>query len=373
MNTLSRELVIRAKSHETGYDTVLLENGVTVEYYKATINDNLVNAIFAVRITEKLPGKEAYFADMGKKMKAFINDANLGDVKGYKLVQVENEAYDKKGYRITSEIKLTGEYVVLLPNHDTCNVSKKILDNNKISELREFGKKIISENDNIGVIFRTECENSCFDDIRKDYVRMVSLWEEILQKFKEASSPGLLYKEGDTVSKIFIKYPKSKFDKIYCDSAEFSADFCSRYPEMSDKVVCLDKNTFDILTVKNIEPTLSSLFGKKIWLKSGAYITIDYTEAMTVIDVNSGKAGKKANFTNINTEAATEIMRQLRLRDIGGIIICDFIDNKEKEAGNQLLSYMRSIAVRDSVKTYVVDYTALGLVEITRKRGRKHY
>jgi len=373
MNTLSRELVIRAKNHEIGYDTVLLENGVTVEYYKATSNDDLLNALFAVRITDKLPGKDAYFADMGKEMTAFIDDVNLSAGKGFKLVQVINEAHEKKGYRVTAEVKMTGEYVVLIPNNHTCNISKKITDKNKALLLREFGTKLISQNDNIGIIMRTECENVEFVEIEKDYRNMLSLWEDILRKFDNASSPGLIYKEGDTVSKLFIKYPKSTFDKIYCDSAAFSYDFCVRYPEMSEKVVCLDRNTYDIFTIKNIEPTLSSLFKKKVWLKSGAYITIDYTEAMTVIDINSGKAGKKSNFKAINTEAATEIMRQLRLRDIGGIVICDFIDDKEKEAGNQLLSYMRSLAVRDSIKTHVVDYTALGLVEITRKRGRNHY
>ena len=216
------------------------------------------------------------------------------------------------------------------------------------------------------LIFRTESQNSPSKEIISDYGNLCNLWEIILAKFNSFVSQGkvgLVYGRNPIFAEI-LKYPISSYSKISVDSIETMEDIETEFPVLASLIQFIPKRIFE---VKSVDKVPNSLLGRKVYLKSGADIVIEKTEALTVIDVNSGKS--KKSYSDVNFEAAEEIMRQLRLRDIGGIIVCDFIEPENKKDRLALVEFMRKLALSDPSKPEIPGISQLGLIEISRKRS----
>jgi len=290
------------------------------------------------------------------------------------VVQVIKEGYDQKGPRVTTNITLPGRYLVLLPCTEYVGVSKRIESEEERQRLKEIACRIRPEG--MGLIVRTAAENKSEEILKSELEFLKNMWKKIRQKSCQ-SAPVLLYKDYDLVFKAvrdmftnqvdrFVINDRKKYNKII--------EFLSSYaPSLKSKVEYFNLAT-NIFEYFQIEQKLSKALSKRVWLKSGGYIVIDETEALTVIDVNTGKYVGKTDVAETilktNLEAAQEIARQLRLRDIGGIIIIDFIDMKNPDHQKIVLDALKEALKRDKTKT-VVDITPLGLVEMTRKKVRQ--
>lgn len=381
MNLLKveRELVIRTKTKDNVIETVLLEDGEICEYRKE--ERNLVGNIYAAKVTDCLEGIGTAFCDIGIDESVFLKD---GVVKtgSMAMVQVVSAKHHDKGMAVSTSISLSGIYVVLMAGRKTpkndVRVSSKISDEDARISLGILGRRILEGVDDLGIrlIMRTDSVNATEEDIENEANVLIREYKSLLKLLGESNgNPGLLRESDDLATEMIRKYPISTYRNIYTDDPKLTYSLLKRYSKLNVRTLGVGNNGFDIFDILNISGRLVQLLGRKVWLDSGAYILIEHTEAMTVIDVNSGKfkgnarKGKEDAILAINMEAAREIMRQLRLRNIGGIIVCDFIDMQRDENGELLLEYMRTLAKNDFEQPSVIDITKLGLVEITRKRS----
>ncbi|WP_271629397.1 Rne/Rng family ribonuclease [Caldicellulosiruptor sp. DIB 104C] len=391
---MQSEIIVDVSFGETR--VAVLEDKELVEIYiERNDQQSIVGNIYKGVVENILPGMDAAFVNIGQDKNAFlylgdINRLEFGDTDEYYeiktnplalrcgqeiVVQVIKEAYDQKGPRVTTNITLPGRYLVLLPNTEYIGISKRIEFEEERTRLKEIACKI--KPDGMGLIVRTAAEGKSEEVLRNELEFLKNLWQKIRQKSKE-SAPVLLYKDYDLVFKAvrdmftnqvdrFVINDRKKYNKII--------EFLSTYaPSLKSKVEYFNLAT-NIFEYFQIEQKLSKALSKRVWLKSGGYIVIDETEALTVIDVNTGKfVGKNdvsETILKTNLEAAVEIARQIRLRDIGGIIIIDFIDMKNPEHQKLVLDALKEALKRDKTKTVVVGITPLGLVEMTRKKVRQ--
>lgn len=298
------------------------------------------------------------------------------------MVQVQSGEHHEKGVSVSPIINLSGIYSVLIynpkKNKNEVKVSKNITDEERLKSLLQLGYRALKLIDDIGfrIILRTDTENAKDDDIVQEVSMLYNEYKQLKLSLEESNNnPKLLKESDDPITEMIRRYPLSTFKNIYTDDPKLTLVLAKKYTSMNVKTIGTGKNGYDIFDVLNISNRLTQLLCRKVWLKSGAYILIEPTETMTVIDVNSGKykdiykKEKEEAIFMINKEAATEVMRQLRLRNIGGIIICDFIDMKSIEYQEELLEYMRTLARDDFEHPSVIDITKLGLAEITRKRS----
>ncbi|MER3524722.1 MAG: ribonuclease E/G [Ignavibacteria bacterium] len=292
------------------------------------------------------------------------------------IVQVIKEPVGKKGVRVTSEVSLAGRFLVLFPFDGKIGISKKISSFKEKRRLRKIAQSILPEG--FGVIIRTVAEGQSDEALRKDLEDLIAKWRQIEAQVKTEKPPALLYKDLATTSGVIRDLFSNDVSRVVVDSKKLYKEICAyiKYnsPEMLDKIE-LHKDRQPIFDVYGIEKEIETTLSRKVWLKSGGYIIIEPTEAMVVIDVNSGRyaAKKEQELNSLRTdlEAAREIARQLRLRDIGGIIVCDFIDLEDEKNKRKVYEELKKEFRKDRAKVTVLPMTEFGLVQITRQRIRQ--
>ncbi|MFE2590259.1 ribonuclease E/G [Streptomyces anthocyanicus] len=372
----------------------VLEDGVLVEHYvnkeQAT---SYVGNVYLGKVQNVLPSMEAAFIDIGKGRNAVlyageVNFEALGMANGPRriesalksgqpvLVQVTKDPIGHKGARLTSQVSLPGRYLVYVPEGSMTGISRKLPDTER-SRLKSILKKIVPED--AGVIVRTAAEGASEDELRRDVERLQAQWEDIQKKAKgggSSNAPSLLYGEPDMTVRVVRDIFNEDFSKVVVsgdDAWQTIHGYVSHVaPDLAER---LSKWTseVDVFATYRIDEQLAKALDRKVWLPSGGSLVIDRTEAMVVVDVNTGKfTGQGGNLeetvTRNNLEAAEEIVRQLRLRDLGGIIVIDFIDMVLESNRDLVLRRLLECLGRDRTKHQVAEVTSLGLVQMTRKR-----
>ena len=371
-----REIRIKVDNNEKV--ATLIENYNIVERYIINSQENLEGNIYVVVIKNIIPGIKAAFVDIGKNKNAFIHFDDIykidEEIKLDKkiLVQVQKNPIKQKGAKLTTNIKLTGRQIVLMPRTSFITSSRKIEDDAKKQELKKIVEKYIPSN--VGAIIRTSCTSATEEEIKQDIQRLLQRWEKIQQELAERESdlPYLIEENNDIIKSLILGTADAEMNKIITDNEEFNKElehFLKIY-NLADKVkVEFEKDVFEEYTMQK---ELNDLANNKIWLRCGGYIVIDKTEALTAIDVNSGKCVGKNNLEDtifkVNSEAAKEIAKQIRLRDIGGIIVIDFIDMKEDNNKTKLLNYFEEETKKDRAKVQIEGFSRLNLLELTRKQ-----
>lgn len=370
-----QELRIKVDANEK--TVILLNNYKIVEQY--TIDkENIEGNIYLGVIKNIVPGLKATFVDIGKSKNAFIHFEDLGKTK-YEiklnetiLVQVQKNAVKQKGAKLTTNIKLTGRQIVLMPQTDFISVSRKIEDEQKREELKEIAKKYLPKN--CGAIIRTNCILATEEEIKQDIKMLINRWENIknIAKKKIKNVPCIIEEESSIVKSLILSTVDSKMNKITTNNEEYNKEILNflKMHNLESRIELEYEN--DVFEKYTIEKELQSLKNNKVWLNCGGQIVIDKTEALTAIDVNSGKCIGKNNLEEtilkVNIESAKEIAKQIRLRDIGGIIIVDFIDMEKDESKQKLLNCIEEEAKKDRAKVQIEGFSKLNLLELTRKQ-----
>lgn len=361
----------------------ILEGPTLVQYYSSENNGkSKVGNIYLGKVKNVLPGMEAAFVSFGEEKNGVLYVADIeGSTKNSKienllkvdqeiLVQVVKDAMGEKGARLTGQISLPGRYLVLIPNSKTKGISRRLPDNER-ERLDKIIRKI--KPNNFGVIVRTAAEGVSEESLKVDIEKLVEEWKTV-SNYQSGDAPKLIHKEPDVSIKVIREHLNSTFKKVLIDKKS-QHDQVKEYvkltsPEILDIVDHYD-DQLGLFERYHIEDQIKKALDRKVWLPSGGHLIIDRTEALTVIDVNTGKfVGKNSLEETVyenNLEAAEEIARQLRLRDIGGIIVIDFIDMESHKKQQNLLNKFKQELAKDKTRTQVFDISRLGLVEMTRK------
>lgn len=335
--------------------------------------------IYKARVDSVLPGMNAAFLSLGDGRNGFLylNDVKEGTVKAGAdmVVQVLKTARKGKGARVSPRVSLAGRYLVLTPDSGDIGVSKRIDDDEERSRLRALAWTL--RPDGYGLIVRTAAEGCDEESLARDVNELLESWEEICRKAVKNASPCLLHRDIGLVERMLRDELDGKIDEIVVDSEEELVNieaFLEKLPGAARPELNLYRGSSSVFDVYGVEKAIEEMKGRKVWLESGAYLVIDQTEALTVIDVNTGKyIGSKDlrdTVLRTNLEASHEIVRQLRLRAIGGIVVIDFIDMDARADRDKLVSHLQELFKDDRCKARVFGVTGLGLVEITRKRAR---
>lgn len=390
--SVDRQMVVRSKSGRVQIG--VLEDGVLVEHYVARNQDaSLIGNVYLGRVQNVLPSMEAAFVDIGRGRNAVLYsgevDWDAAAENGEKnqprrielalkpgdrvLVQVTKDPVGHKGARLTSQVSLPGRYLVYVPNGSMNGISRKLPDTER-ARLKKILKEVLP--DNVGVIVRTAAEGATEEQLTLDVNRLIAQWADISTQLEKVQAPALLHSEPDLLIKIVRDVFNEDFQKMII-SGDDARETIERYlravaPDLLERVEAYggERDAFDEFRItEQIEKALD----RKVWLPSGGSLIIDRTEAMTVVDVNTGKfVGSGGNLeetvTKNNLEAAEEIVRQLRLRDIGGIIVVDFIDMVLESNRDLVLRRLVECLSRDRTKHQVAEVTSLGLVQMTRKK-----
>ena len=389
---VERSMLVRQIADRT--QIAIIEDDVMVEHYvNRNSNISYVGNVYLGKVQNVLPSMEAAFVDIGKGRNAVLYagevnwDAHgLSDTAPRKiehvlksgqsvLVQVTKDPIGQKGARLTSQISLPGRYLVYVPGGGMSGISKRLPDNER-NRLKSILKSLIP--DQAGVIIRTAAEGAPEAELERDVIRLKAQWEDIEKKANNSSTsaPSLLYGEPDLTVRVIRDIFNEDFNKMLVQGDQAWDDIQNYIghiaPELANKIEKWSSNK-DLFTENRVEEQLAKAFDRKVYLPSGGSLVIDRTEAMIVIDVNTGKfIGKGGNLeetvTKNNLEAAEEIARQLRLRDMGGIIVIDFIDMTLESNRELVLRRLVECLGRDRTKHQVAEVTSLGLVQMTRKR-----
>ena len=359
---------------------ILDERGKLYDFFvERMLEHQRTGEIYKARVDSVLPGMNSAFLNLGDGRNGFLylDDVHGTDVKpGIEmLVQVVKNARKGKGARVSPRISLAGRYMVLIPEGHETGVSKRIEDCDERARLRTISKEIRPEG--FGIIIRTVAEGCDKESLANDVDELLSQWETIRHNAEQNSAPCLIHRDLGLLERVLRDDLTEDIDEIVVDTEEDKENiqsFAERFFPGKDIEINLYKGKTAIFDVYNIENQLLELQDRKVWLSSGAYLVIDQTEALTVIDVNTGKfvGSKNLNDTifKTNMEAAEEIARQLRVRAIGGIIVIDFIDMESGNENHELIHQLQELFKTDRCKARVYGVTGLGLVEITRKRAR---
>lgn len=369
---------IRIKVDTNEKVATLIEDYNIVERYIIKNQNNIEGNIYIGSIKNIVPGIKAAFVDIGKEKNAFIHFEDLykinEEIKLNKkiLVQVQKNPIKQKGAKLTANIKLTGRQIVLMPKTNFITISRKIEDEDQKQRLKEIVEKHIPNG--FGAIIRTSCISATEEEICDDIQRLLNRWNKIQKKMLENESnlPCLIEENNDIIKSLILGTANSKMNRIITNNEVVNKeikDFLKEYSLDNNVKVELEKDVFEKYTMQK---ELQDLENNKVWLRCGGYIVIDKTEALTAIDVNSGKCVGKDNLEDtilrINTEDAKEIAKQLRLRDIGGIIIIDFKDMQEDISKTKLLECFVEETKKDRAKVQVEGFSKLNLLELTRKQ-----
>ena len=384
----------------------IIEDGKVMEILIERAEEGRINgSIYKGKVANVLPGMESAFVNIGLEKNAFlyVNDLrefeetyldginnssrpiedilNVGDEV---VVQVLNEPRGTKGARVTTHYTLPGKFLVLMPNNDHIAISKKIKDEDERNRLEELFRDITPEN--MGVIIRTAAEGKTVFHFEREMEYLVKKWEDIEKKTSDAKIGEVLYKDNGVVTTVLRDIFTTDVDELIVDDMEVYweiIDYINAFSETNLKTKIKlfkpdhDENIFELY---NINHEIESALKEEVPLECGGYLVIEKTEALVSIDVNTGKNTGTYNLektvVNTNIEAAKEIPRQLRLRNLGGIIIIDFIDMRLDEDKKKVLETLEENLAKDRIKNNIVHFTDLGLIEMTRKRTGKplsHY
>ena len=371
----------------------ILENDKTVElYFDRKSKKAIIGNIYLGRVQKIMPGLDAAFINIGKEKNAFLVMKEIVlpfDVyeeteeilkRGIRqilkpgqmlMVQVTRVPMGTKGARLTSFISLAGRYLVMTPYGEGVGVSKKLGEVER-ERLRNLSKKLRIKNQ--GIIIRTAAKSVKFATLKRELKYLKRLWNNIQKKAQRLSSPALIHKELGLVHRILRDRLTIDFNSIFVDTKELYEHISSylrkKIPQMHPKLK-LYTGEISLFEERGVERVIDLALNRKIWLKSGGFIVIDKTEALTSIDVNSGRFLGKGDFEetifHTNLEAVQEIIKQIRLRDIGGLIVIDFIDMEREDNRNKIVEAMKKALEFDNATTKLTDISKLGLLEMTRK------
>lgn len=375
----------------------ILEDGVLKEYYKEKEDKKrLEGNIYIGKVTDVLIGMQAAFVDIGAEKNAFLHIRDIlpkksnvtgnkeEELENYKikdyikpnqkvLVQVKKDSNNIKGARVSTNIQIAGRFVVILPENDFITVSQKIENEEERNRLISIVDSV-KKDKKIGIIIRTAAEGKEESKIKKDIENTLEELENIQKEFLSSDDkvPKIIKKSDTILEKILLDIADNKLEKIYTNSKELQKEMEQILKRLQDDVTIKVEFVEEGLENRyDLNSQIEKISNRKIWLKCGGFITIDKTEALTAIDVNSGKFTGKENIEKtalkVNKEASIEIAKQLRLRDIGGIIIIDYIDMNEESSREEIIELLKENLKTDRAKTQVMEFTKLSLLEITRK------
>ncbi|MCU0405727.1 MAG: Rne/Rng family ribonuclease [Ignavibacteriaceae bacterium] len=416
-----KEIIINSTSSQTR--VAITEDGNLADFFvDYPENRRMVGDIYLGRIARVLPGIRAAFIDIGMKHDAFLHFSDIGErtqqlqdmlgdedtdvdedeegnenvstqaktepkrtepqiptlKKGQEiLIQIIKEPVSNKGVRVTSSVSLPGRFCVLLPYDNKVGISKKIYDFKERKRLRHIARQIVPEN--YGLIIRTVAAKQDEEILKDDLKNLMKTWEKIEKEAKSQTPPALVYQDLNTTVSVIRDLFNSDISKIFVDSKKLHKEIKNYLelvqPAIAEKVE-LYKSTYGIFNTFKVEEQIKTLMGRKVSLPSGGYLIIEHTEAMVVIDVNSGKYAKskdqETNSLKTDLEASREIARQLRLRDIGGIIVVDFIDLEDDKNRKKVYDELKKEFRKDRAKVSVLPMSDFGLIQITRQRIRQN-
>jgi len=420
---MNKEIIINSSAAQTRVG--ITEEGNLVDFFvDHPEKRRMVGDIYLGRIARVLPGIRAAFIDIGMKHDAFLHFSDIGDrleafksildddddddisdedeenssssshtkevlekmtpltttklVKGENImVQIIKEPVENKGVRVSTAISIPGRFCVLLPFDDKIGISKKIHDFKERRRLRKIARSILP--DNCGLIIRTAAKDQEEESLAGDLTFLVQSWKDVQIKLKKEKPPAILYQDLNTTISVIRDLFTPDVSKVFIDSKKMYREI-RKYveiiqPSLSDKIEFYSGSE-SIFEAFKIEEQIKTLLGRKVSLPSGGYIIIEHTEAMVVVDVNSGRyaAKKEQELNSLKTdlEAAREIARQLRLRDIGGLIVCDFIDIEDEKNRKKIYDELKKEFRKDRAKVSVLPMTDYGLIQITRQRVRQN-
>ena len=381
---MNREIIAEIYPWESR--VAVVEDGRLAEVFWANEDENVGN-IYRGKVKDVLPGLSCVFVDIGLNKNAFLYAGDIVVANGKKginvldlmksgqeiMVQVKKEAFSEKGARVTGEITLPGRFLVLLPTQKDISISRKITIDERREDLRNLIMGVKPED--IGVILRTACLEADDEEIIEELNDLLSAWQEILNRYDNAKAPALIYEDIDVLERTLRDYLDGQTLKVTINNLKLRDRICN-YMKANprDFNFTINFEEGDLFEKYGLERDIRKLLRRKVWLKNGGYLIFDETEAMTVIDVNSGKYTGKHSFEEtvfkLNMEAAVEIPRQLRLRSMGGIILIDFIDMKDKENEAQVVKTLKHELAKDKAHTRIMGITSLGFLEMTRKKSR---
>jgi ribonuclease G len=399
---MASELIINVTFSETRI--AFLENGVLTEFFLEKKNDkSIVGNIYKGKVVRILPGMDAAFVDIGLEKSAFLYVGDLVvDAMMYEefeeigmpvepseriegvieegqeiIVQVSREPIGHKGTRVTSRITLPGRLLVLMSATEHVGVSRRIEDEEERKRLAALLKGMCPKG--FGLIARTACEGKKEDELLADLDFLRRMWESIQGKAKKMRAPSILHQDMRLIFRVIRDLHAHGLRKIVVDDFALYKrieEFLKEYlPEEQCEIEFFNEKE-ELFEFYRLEIEISKLPHKKIWLKSGGYIVFDYTEALTVIDVNTGKylgkRGLEDTILRTNLEAVKEIAYQIRLRNVGGIIVVDFIDMERKDSRESVFQALLDVLKKDRIKTFAYPISELGLVQLTRKRTREN-
>lgn len=375
---MTAKIIIGANQDETRMG--LVENGRLMEYLvERTAEQHLVGSIFKGRVCNVVRGIQAAFVDIGLEQNAFLYlGEKMAVTEGQSVVvQISKDARGTKGPTATRELTLPGRYVVLLPHADYIGISRKITDKEERERLQTVLKAVKPEG--MGLVVRTAAVGVAGELLERDVQELAADWRVLAARERVAKAPCLLRRELDLPIRIVRDYLRPNLTEIVIDNLPIYKrieEIFSEMPQAQDIKLTLYQGVEDIFAYHQQSEAIASISDRQVPLPSGGYLVLDYTEAMTVIDVNSGKFSGRENLEEtimqINREAAVEIARQLRLRDIGGIIVVDFIDMHTDSHKKEILNTLHQALAGDKLHPKVQDITVLNLVEITRKKSRQN-
>ncbi|HEY7876465.1 MAG TPA: Rne/Rng family ribonuclease [Actinomycetota bacterium] len=382
------ERVMLVHSDADGPQIAVLEEGTIVEHYVARSGDrSLVGNIYLGRVQNVLPGMEASFVDIDEARNGVLYAGEVG-IAGDEgdelprietvlksgqpiLVQVTKDPMRSKGARLTALVSLAGRHLVLVPNGRSLGVSRRLSDNER-NRLRDIAQRLRPGDH--GLIVRTAAEGASSQDLERDLARLVETWGEVKAKSETAKAPALVYTEPELELRVIRDLFNRDISKCYVDDPALEEKLRSYVrrttPDLDHRLELYDKS-LPIFEEFRVAEQIRKSLDRKVWLPSGGHLVVDRTEAMTVIDVNTGKFVGKSNLEETvfrtNMEAVVEVARQLRLRDIGGIIVIDFIDMENLANRDEVVKAFRAELNRDRTRTQVFDISPLGLIQMTRK------
>ncbi|MGH7830805.1 MAG: Rne/Rng family ribonuclease, partial [Candidatus Binatia bacterium] len=408
---MKQDIVINSPPHESRI--AIMEDGMLAEFLIERRQERgIAGNIYKGKVARVLPGMQAAFVEIGLDKAAFLHVSDFssgpGDVfpllagsedeivfespkpaphrrlpierqlsPGQEiLVQAAKDPLGMKGARITSHVSLPGRYMVFMPTTRHIGISRRIEDDKERKRLKEIAQSLPT--DAGGFILRTASEGRSKREIQRDLSFLTKLWERIQKKSESATAPALIHQDLDLITRTIRDFFTTETHQVFIDDVkEYRRilDFVGQFmPRLKSKIV-LYSGTEPIMDHYAVEEKIHKALERKVWLRSGGYITIERTEALTAVDVNTGRFVGKRNqeetVLKTNLEAAQEIVRQLRLRNIGGIIILDFIDMEKAANRKKVYDALKEAIKRDKARTNILKISELGLVEMTRQRSRE--
>ncbi len=401
---MKKEIIINSTNEDTRI--AILENGKLVEIFvERPDNERMVGDIYKGRVRRVVKGMQAAFINIGFEQDGFLHFSDMGaevnqlfadideeiiegDGKKQEIdpadllrngqeivVQIIKEPLSTKGPRVTTELTLPGRFMVLVPNQDRVGISRKIASIRERKRLRNIARKLRPKG--FGIIIRTVAEGKSEEILQQDLQKLLKTWRKVQTEIKRSRPPKLIFKDLGMASSVIRDLFTSDVKRVVVDSRKMYREITRYLKEVGSELVNrveYFKSRQPIFDVFNVEEELKRSLERKVWMKNGGYIIIEHTEALTSIDVNSGRYfGKKdheRNSLKINIEAAREIARQLRLRDIGGLIVIDFIDMEQEENRQKVLNELKKEFARDRAITRMAEMSRFGLIEMTRQRIR---